>query len=468
LPADAWKGVAAHSATLTVTVRGMPAAGGSMSKASTVLNIAPVDAGGAMIYWGTTSNEETTTTSKLVGLQVGQEGTVDALHVDDITEGDLFDEVGGTKASPPVTSAGAVAAAPGHVSCVGCHTSTPDGKAVAFKDGWPWAGILASIEKGTVGQRPSYVTDVGAREIQMPFIGTFTFSSAFWSDTSHLAVSIYSQPSLGIGWAGERNIATSSELSWFELSAPGTMPSGGQQVSAAVVADKGSTWGFIPRTGDSRAAVMPDWSHDGTKIAYTSAAQIAGGHVGGLSADGVTPLTTPTESDIYTVPFNNKLGGAATPVAGASSQGVAEYYPDFSADDQFIAFNRVGNINGYFYYRADGEIAIVPAAGGSPVRLQANTPPACTGETSPGLLNSWPKWSPNVETDAAISTISWSSPPRASTTASSKSRPTNTLPPVPTRAPHRCISRRSWFPRPEPSPIIPPSTSGIRPPRRRI
>jgi hypothetical protein len=301
-----------------------------------------------------------------------------------------------------VTSAGAVAAGPGHVSCVGCHTSTPDGKAVAFKDGWPWAGILASVEKDTVGQRPSYVSDVGAREIQQPFLGTFTFSPAYWSDTTHLAVSVYGAPSIGMGWSGtNRNIVTASELSWFELGAPGTMPTTGAMVSTAILADKDMTWGFIPRTGDTRAAVMPDWSHDGKTIVYTSAGQIAGGHVGGLMSDGIHPLTTPTESDIYTVPFNNKMGGAATPVAGASDQGAAEYYPDFSADDRFIAYNRVANINGYFYYRADGEVAVVPAAGGSAIRLQANTPPACTGETSPGLLNSWPKWSPTVETDDA-------------------------------------------------------------------
>jgi hypothetical protein len=404
LPEDAWQGVAAHAAgsALTITVRGTTTDGGIVSKATSKLNIAPVEAGGAMVYWATTSVEETTTASKLIGFQVGEEGTVDALHITDVKESNLFNEAGAQKPTPPV-SGGAPA---GQVSCIGCHTSTPDGSAVAFKDGWPWAGIVSSIEKDTVGQRPAYVTDVGARAIQQPFVGTLTFSPAYWSDTSHLAVSIYSEATSGVpaggSWTGaNRNIVNYSDLVWFELSAPGTMPTDGASVNTAILADKGMTWGVVPRTGDPRAAVMPAWSHDGKTIAYTSATQIAGGHVGGLSpADGVTPLTTPTESDIYTVPFNDKLGGAATPVNGAATPNVAEYYPDFSADDQFIAYTRVNNINGYFYYRADGEVAIIPAAGGTPIKLQANTPPACTGEVSPGLLNSWPKWSPSVETDS--------------------------------------------------------------------
>lgn len=402
MPADAWAGVSQHAPSITVTVRGTTAAGGAVSKAQSVLNIAPVSAGGAMVYWATTSVEESVTTSKLVGFQVGAEGSVDALKVNDVQEASLFAEDGTVKPSPPV-GAGSVAAAAGKVSCIGCHTSTPDGKAVGFKDGWPWAGIIASVEKDTVGKRPTYLSDTAAREIQQPFVGTLTFSPAFWSDTSRLAVSIYGAPTVSKGWTGiTRNIVTSSELTWFDLSAPGAMPGDGQTVSTAILGGFGTTWGFITRTGDTRAAVMPDWSHDGKTIVYTSAAQIAGGHVGGLNPqDGKTPLTTPTESDIYTVPFNAKAGGTATPVTGAATPNVAEYYPDFSADDQFIAYTRVGNTNGYFYYRPDGEIAIVPTAGGTPVRLAANDPPTCTGQTSPGVLNSWPKWSPSVETDSA-------------------------------------------------------------------
>jgi hypothetical protein len=39
---------------------------------------------------------------------------------------------------------------------------------------------------------------------------------------------------------------------------------------------------------------------------------------------------------------------------------------------------------------------VVPAAGGEATRLAANDPPACSGESSPGVTNSWAKWSPTV------------------------------------------------------------------------
>ncbi len=400
MPADIWKKFAPNAAghALTITVRGLGASG-TPSKSTSTLNLAPVDAGGAMVYWATTSTQETVTSSKLVGFRVGEEGEVDALSVLQVKEANLFEYT----AVPKAARGGAPA---GGASCVGCHTSTPDGKAVAFKDGWPWAGIMASVEKDTVGQRPSYVTDVGARSIQQPFVGTFAFSSAYWSETTRLALSVYSNPTAFKGWmdTAPKNITTSAELVWFDLAHSGTVTSDGPTMSSTIVGLENQAWGLIPRTGDTRAAVTPDWSHDGSTIVYTSAAQVAGGHVGGLDPNdpqGKTALTTPTESDLYTVPFNNKAGGAATPLAGAATPGVAEYYPDFSADDQFVAFNRVGTTTGYFYYRADGEVAIIPTAGGSPTRLKANDPPACSGETSPGVLNSWAKWSPIVSTDTA-------------------------------------------------------------------
>jgi len=45
----------------------------------------------------------------------------------------------------------------------------------------------------------------------------------------------------------------------------------------------------------------------------------------------------------------------------------------------------------------------VPSAGGTAVRLRANDPSACSAdaEVSPGVINSWPKWSPIVNSDGS-------------------------------------------------------------------
>ena len=40
----------------------------------------------------------------------------------------------------------------------------------------------------------------------------------------------------------------------------------------------------------------------------------------------------------------------------------------------------------------------MPRAGGTPTRLSANDPMECSAAVSPGVGNSWPKWSPSVQT----------------------------------------------------------------------
>jgi hypothetical protein len=40
---------------------------------------------------------------------------------------------------------------------------------------------------------------------------------------------------------------------------------------------------------------------------------------------------------------------------------------------------------------------VVPSTGGTATRLAANDPPSCANLSSPGLTNSWPKWSPSVQ-----------------------------------------------------------------------
>jgi hypothetical protein len=394
-----WENAAAHvgEGDLTFTVRALKTGSSAPTVSTSVLHVAPVDAGGALVYWATTSSAEGDATSKLVGYTLGEDNTIDALRVSQVAEANLWNETGTQKA-------GTYAAA-GRVSCIGCHASTPDGKAVIFNDGWPWAGVMASVEKDTVGQRPTYVTDMGARLIQQPFVGAFAFSKGVWGDGKYIGISSYSNAT-GVGWDGvNNNIVTQTRLAWFDLAAAGTVPAAGTDMQAMMPTLQGKAFGFLDRTGDSRGAANPRWSHDGKTIVYESTAQVAGGHVGYIDkATGLPPVSpVANESDIYTVPFADKKGGAASAVAGASEAGVAEYYPDFSADDSLIAYTRVASGTGYFYYRKEAEIYVVPAAGGTAARLVANDPPACSGEKSPGIVNSWPRWSPSVLTSGTKS-----------------------------------------------------------------
>jgi hypothetical protein len=196
---------------------------------------------------------------------------------------------------------------------------------------------------------------------------------------------------------------------------PRTLDKGqlGRYRTATVAAARGTGWDLLPTLGDPRSAVTPDWSHDGLEIAYV-ATEVT-------SSDG-HPDWTANQADIRTVQFNDGAGGASVPLAGASDPDVLEYYPAFSSNDEFIAFARAPepsvqtrfgcspintaqclaqplgeNADGPYYNR-NGEIHIVPRSGGTPIRLAANDPASCTGETSRGSINSWPKWSPRVVT----------------------------------------------------------------------
>ncbi|HTV24029.1 MAG TPA: hypothetical protein VMG12_35300 [Polyangiaceae bacterium] len=408
IPPDAWNGLRKNvfEEDVTVTVR-TSVNGAAPSESRVNFRIAPVQAGGSMIYWAATSEQPGLDTTRLLGFGVGEEAVITTLRPGDVTE-TMIDDNARIKRSE-------YGAPEGQARCVGCHTSTGDGQSVITADHWPWNLSVTNI---TAKERPTDVTPFGAFLMQLPWLGVSSTSRTDWATGRRwLITSAGSRPAMeanftpnaqqswrDVGFGGG-NTQNRDGLIWIDMAAPGTPPvvpprqqqqqqGGGQQdgqageraVGDAMVGAFGTGWGVIARTGDTRAAVTPDWSHDGLKIAYTSTDSTQDGRIGGNA----------NEVDIYTVPFNSGAGGAATPLPGASTPGVAEYYPDFSADDRYIAFNRVQDGRGRIYYHQQGEIYVVPAAGGTAVRLAANDPPMCSGETSPGVLNSWPKWSPTV------------------------------------------------------------------------
>lgn len=254
-----------------------------------------------------------------------------------------------------------VTPAQGNTQCVACHTSTPDGKFVAATasdnagDGSP--GYVRLLSLDGKAQAPSFVTPSAASLLTRVPQHAPAFSLAHWAPGDHTMLSMMP-------------INGRTEITWTDLEATGTA--------------EGEGWGVIARTGDDRAASAATMSHDGKTIVYTSASSSGAGTI---SNDGA----------LFTVPYGNRQGGAAQPVSGANDPGYHHFYPSFSADDQLLALNRIpaGQSS---YNNPTAEVYVVPAAGGTPTRVVANDPPACLGVKSPGITNSWPKWSPSVST----------------------------------------------------------------------
>jgi hypothetical protein len=238
-------------------------------------------------------------------------------------------------------------------TCIGCHAATPDGNSVGFSMGFDnYLDQMANITAGTVGSSPSYATPTALMTMQTMH-GIPAYSRAHWSDGDRVVL-----------------LSDTGTLHWLQVD--------------------GTATGTLARAGDSGNATEPAWSHDGNNVVYVSAnAKIV---------DGRLELG-PAKLDW--IPYQNRAGGAATPLPGAIDANYIEYYPSFSPDDTFVAFTRAP-ADESAYSNPNAEVYVLPfraGAGGTPIRLAGNDAAVCqAGVTSPGLTNDWPKWSPQATT----------------------------------------------------------------------
>jgi len=86
--------------------------------------------------------------------------------------------------------------------------------------------------------------------------------------------------------------------------------------------------------------------------------------------------------DLYRIPFQAGKGGTPEPLAGASHNGLSNYFPKFSPDGKWIVFCQAKS---FMLLQADSELYVLPAEGGQARRLRCNT----------SRMNSWHSWSPN-------------------------------------------------------------------------
>ena len=423
MPKDIWNRLAAHVQDAPISVTVCRTLGG---QSTSTFTIAPVSAPGSMLFWSvdpaladidehacqTSLTATCAAAGQLLGFSVGDETTEPVLDIGQIQQPSRLDS-----------------GAPAPVTCVGCHSPMPDPEFVTFVDSYPWRAGTASVQ-GTTSSVPSgapfpTLTSSGLAALQQPGWGPLTFNRNVSNDD-------FWRPGLriGIGSLGLRNplVPTfdnspdqndSPNLAWFNLEAPPRAPQNGDATSWAYASfasgtdvDSGNALGFIQHTGDMCGNVpcgagMPSWSHDGSKIVYVSTnAALSGrfnqenpnaGPATGATQANFNPQRAPGMTNLFVVPFNRGLGGAASPITGAATTAAEEYYPALSPDDTLVAFTRVP-AGEPMYANPHEEIYIVPTAGGSATRLAANSPPSCSGKSSPGVNNHWTQWSPGVST----------------------------------------------------------------------
>lgn len=343
LPGKLWSALALHSAGHDVVIRVRTAelasgkiVGSPSSATTSTVHLAPVDAPGSVVYWSASPG------TSFKGFTIGDTALKTVL----------------TPATAGTSSTGGV------TNCISCHTSSIDGKLVFYTrdtSGPDTRAVDVRKVASPVAPDPSDVSPAALALLGRDRQFAPTLSAAHYAANDAVVITVL-------------QTAGVYQLAWTDLHA----------VDA-------NGWGLLARNGDGRNVSTPSWRHDGTAIAYASSA--GGGE--GVIAD--VTVSDPT-MDIYTVPYANRQGGAATPLPGASDPTYREFYPVYSPGDVMLAFNRSKDLVSS-YNQPSAELAIVAGGGGSALRLRANDPPACSGKTSPGLTNSWPRWAPKAGVD---------------------------------------------------------------------
>jgi hypothetical protein len=136
------------------------------------------------------------------------------------------------------------------------------------------------------------------------------------------------------------------------------------------------TGSYVSTLALERYGTHVDWSPDGDRVALVLTDE--------FSCDWCF-----SSGDIAVMDYLGDGNFGAPEVIVASSGGVNNYYPAWSPDGEWIAFNRS---TGDSYDDEDAEMWVVDSDGGQPIELVA-------ANRTDGLTNSWPRWGPLPDDD---------------------------------------------------------------------
>lgn len=207
--------------------------------------------------------------------------------------------------------------------CVGCHALSRDGSKIAVGLDIPGP---AALETYTVGTRARLWTTSG--------------SGGFPGFPSANGANFFS----------------------FSPDASRLVSSGGQALMVRS-ADDGSGMTQVVAN-----ATMPDWAPDGARVVFARAATAPPAASPGVARGSIVTVDATT------------WGGEQVLVA---SGGENNYYPAYSPDSAWVAFNR--SMLSDSFDAADAKVMVVSASGGAPLALT---------RASSTAGDSWPKWAP--------------------------------------------------------------------------
>jgi len=258
----------------------------------------------------------------------------------------------------------------GMPSCANCHSFSADGKTLGMDLDGPTgdkgAYVLASIRPRMVIEDPDVVT-WNAFPGKTPGLNTLGFLARVSPDGRHVIATV--NEALYV-----RNF-TDYRFSQVFYPTRGIL---------AVLSRETGRIEALPGADDpAYVHCDPTWSPDGETIVFARApARDPYDRARPLATYADDPNETPIQYDLYRIPFRGGKGGRAEPIAGASGNGKSNSFPKITPDGRFIVWVQARNGQ---LMRPDGQLWIVPFAGGRPRRMLCNT----------ARMNSWHSFDPS-------------------------------------------------------------------------